>query len=725
MVWLAVSGAHARTSAGAVQSVAPVLEEIVVTADRKDSFSADLVQVGSFRGSRQLDTPLTINVIPDAFIQSQQAQGLLDALRITAGVSPAQITTTVYSNLAIRGIEVENRSNYRLNGVLPIVNLVDLPLEDKDRVEVLKGASALYYGFTTPAGIVNMTMKRPTPEPYAAVALFGNQHGAFIGHADFSDTWHSFGARVDAVYGRVDSGIDYTRGRRSLLSGAFDFKPIDEVTISLDAENIEKEVIEPGVFRYLKLPPPTISDLYPALELPPLLKPSTNFGPNWAENHAEERNILVAANWRISRTWALSGSYGSSDIRRDRRLNTIDLDEYGPNTNGDGNLSIGLQPGADFENTNYRLELAGALKTGPVTHELLVGATRNVRDAFFSASIPALCPGESDAAPPTTCRQNVYSPVDIPETPFPSRSGRRTQIDDFGIYLFDRMQATARLKLLAGVRLTDYEEKDVDTGVVAFEARPKSISLGAVVQPSTRVTGYLTYIEGLESTPPAPIAAANAGDILPAAESEQWEAGLKVALRPELLFQAAYFDIERGSAFVNGANVYVLDGRARYRGTEVSLTGEAHPDWSIYATAQFLDARQISGAETRVTVDPGTGAVTVVPTVVGRKVENAPKRTFSLSSEYRLNRLLPGFSVNGAAYYVSERAVNAFNQAFIPAYTLVDVGATYTRAFRGQETTIRATGMNVAGKRYFSSTGANFIAQGPPRTWRLSLSVRF
>lgn len=91
--------------------------------------------------------------------------GLLDALRNTAGVSPSQTSTTVYSNIAIRGISVENRSNYRLNGILPIVNLVDLPLEDKDRVEVPKGASALYYGFTTPAGIVNLTMKRPTLQP--------------------------------------------------------------------------------------------------------------------------------------------------------------------------------------------------------------------------------------------------------------------------------------------------------------------------------------------------------------------------------------------------------------------------------------------------------------------------------------------------------------------------------------------------------------------------------
>src|SRR5690349_11639417 len=139
LVTAAAAHAQAQTAgADTSASDSPKLEEIVVTSDRKDSYSADLVQAGSFRGARQLDTPLTINVIPNTLIQSQQAQGLLDALRNTAGVSPAQTTVTVYSNIAIRGINVENRGNYRLNGVLPIVNLVDLPLEDKDRVEALK-----------------------------------------------------------------------------------------------------------------------------------------------------------------------------------------------------------------------------------------------------------------------------------------------------------------------------------------------------------------------------------------------------------------------------------------------------------------------------------------------------------------------------------------------------------------------------------------------------------
>ena len=705
--------------------VPPTLEEVIVTADRRGSFSADLVRAGSFRGARQLDTPLTINVIPDALIRSQQAQGLLDALRNTAGVSPSQTSTTVYTNIDIRGINVENRSNYRLNGILPIVNLVDLPLEDKDRVEVLKGASALYYGFTTPAGIVNLTMKRPTPEPYVAATLFGNGYGAVGGHIDAANTWGRFGTRVNALHGEVDPGIDHTRGYRSLLAAAIDFRASDNLTLTLDWEHIVKRVNEPGVFRYVRVPAPTPTDLYPPLQLPPLLDAVSNFGPDWASNRAEERNVLATVSWKISPAWALSLSYGNSHLVRDRHFNTIDLDQYGPDTNGEGRLSINLQPGANFENDNYRAELAGAVKLGFTEHELLVGVTQNIRYGFTATSVPATCPGPTPTAPRVTCRQNIFHPVDIPETAFPPRKGTRTRIEDLGYYLFDRIRITGWLQVLAGVRKVDYSERNLDTGELTFAEQPTTVSYGVILQPRRWISLYGTYIEGLESTPAAPLSAANAGSSVPATNSTQVEAGIKLEPRPGLLVQAALFEIERGSAFVNAANVYVLDGRARFRGAELSVTGELTPNWSLYATTQFLDAKQVSGAQTQITTDPDTGRVTVEPTVVGRKIENTPERTVSLATEYRFERGLPGLSVNAAAYYVSERAVNPLNQAFIAGYTLFDLGASFTTALRDTELTVQLTAQNVAGKKYFSSTGGNIIAQGPPRVIKFSISTRF
>jgi iron complex outermembrane receptor protein len=709
----------AAESAAAASS--PTLEEIVVTADRRNSYSADLVQAGSFRGARQLDTPLTISVIPLEMIQAQQAQGLLDALRNTAGVTSSQTSPTVYSNLAIRGINVENRGNFRLNGSLPIINLIDLPLEDKDRVEALKGASALYYGFTTPAGIINLTMKRPTLDPYVALNVSGNEYGALTGHIDVGGTKGILGARVNAVYGTVDSGIDNARGHRALLSGAFDIKPTDSLTLSLDAEYIYKTVNEPGVYRFTTVPRPTVDNLYPSVALPPLIDPETNFGPDWAKNEAEEYNVLGTVNWRINDAWALTVSGGTSHLVRNRRFNTLNPIDL---TTGEGTLSISLQPDLTFKNVNTRAELAGTFNTWFLTHEVLIGASQNVRDAINSTSVAANCPGVTPAAPRVTCTQNFFNPRDIPETAMPVRTGDETRIDDIGYYFFDRIKITEWLQLLGGVRMSEYEESNRTTNTTTFDASPTSISYGAVVKPLSWISVYGTYIEGLESTPGAPSTVVNQGVQLPATESEQREAGIKIEPMRGLLIQAAYFDIDRASTYTNGANFYVQDGRASYQGYELSLSGEVTRDLSLYASALFLDAVQESGAPTIITTN-AQGQVTVSPTTVGKQIENSAKDTWSIAGEYRLDALLEGFSFTAGAYHTGRRAVNSLNQAFAPGYTLYDAGFAYDAEVGGAEMTFQLNAQNLTNERYFASTGGFLLAQGGPRLLKFLIATKF
>src|SRR6266702_3276249 len=694
------------------------LEEVVVTGDRKSSYSADLVQAGSFRGARQLDTPLTIAVVPDEVIESQQARGLFDALRNTAGVTNSQTSPTVYNNLSIRGIAVDNRANYRLNGSLPIINLVDLPLEDKDRVEALKGASALYYGFTTPSGIINLTMKRPTPETHLSVEGFGSDQGTAAGHVDFGDTWGMFGARMNAVYGHVDSGIDNTAGSRALISGAFDLKPIEGLTISLDAEYMYKNVVEPGVYRFLTPPKPTPTNLYPTIQLPPLIDPSTNFGPAWAVNHARESNVLLHTNYRITQTWSATVDVGDSYLLRDRRFNTLNPTNL---ATGDGLLSIGLQEN-HYENKNARAEIAGTFYTGPLLHEVIFGFSENVKNQFSPASIAALCPGPTPTSKPVTCQQNFFNPVPIPYTPLPSQfTADTTRIKDVGYYAFDRLKVIDWLDLLGGVRYSDYTESDVTTNKNTFAATPLSYSYGFVLKPRSWASLYGTFIQGLETTPGAPITASNYnnGQQFPATESTQREAGIKVEPRRGLLVQAAYFAINRGSTYTNSLNVYVQDGRAEYKGEELSVTGEVTQNLSIYGSALYLTAEQLNGAPTTI---KGT---TVTPTANGRQIENVPKRQFSIAGEYRLTSLLPGLSVTAGAYYTGPRAINPLNNAFIPGYTLLDAGASYTTLLGGHTTVFRVNGENIARNRYWSSAGALVLAQGPPGDVKFSVSWKY
>lgn len=693
------------------------LEDIIVTADRTGT---EAVQVGSFRGARPLDTPLTISVVPEQLLLSQQALTILDALRNTPGVTSSQTSPSVYNNLSIRGIPVENRGNYRLNGSLPIINVIDLPLENKSRVEALKGASALYYGFTTPSGIINLTTKRPTADPLFVAEVNANNYGQVQGHIDAGTTVGIVGVRANFVYGSVANGIDNTTGNRSLQSGAFDLKPLDGLTINVDVEHIHKEVTEPTVLQGR-----ITGALLTVVPNIPSLR--TNPGSKAFLNVADETNLLGRVAYKLSPAWTVFGEAGLSYATRDRRFSA--LGNFNPVT-GTGVLNVTAADGQQYRNRNFRAEIAGTFATGPLVHELLIGASKNTRQQYSAPAVTFA--GTNTAATrancvalglPSTCIQSGYVPVPLNAINFVGASGynpsRDTQIQDGGLYAFDRVKIGGPdgdwVSVLAGVRKSYYKETAQGTSatviapLTTFADNPVSLSGGVVIKPVRWISGYATYIEGLESTPAAPIAAANAGATFPATKSKQYEGGIKIEPKRGLLATAAYFDIDRGLTYLTSANIYTQDGRAKYRGFEGSITGNLTPDLSLYASGLLLSAKQGQTAD---------------PTLIGNVIENTAKHQWSISSEYKLTRILPGFAVTGGAFYTGRRAINPQNTLFLPGYTLFDVGGSYDFTIKGAEMTARVYAQNVTNKRYFASTGSNYIALGVPPQVKFSLSVK-
>lgn len=165
------ASSHAQAEAVAAQSVSEEKnksgkeETLEVTASAKGSaapsgYAPTYADVGVFQGRDMMDVPNSVSVVSSEIIKEQQGQGLYDALRNVAGVVRQQQSGVAYDQLSIRGINLNNRASYMFNGVLPFDNNLPIPMEDKERFEVLKGASALYYGFVSPGGVVNMVTKR-------------------------------------------------------------------------------------------------------------------------------------------------------------------------------------------------------------------------------------------------------------------------------------------------------------------------------------------------------------------------------------------------------------------------------------------------------------------------------------------------------------------------------------------------------------------------------------
>lgn len=683
-----------QTAAGGSRAEDSVLQEVIVTADRPKSFAADLVQAGTFRGAAQIDTPLTVSVLTRELLDSQQVTQLYDALRNTAGVTSAQLNNALYSNMAIRGIVVENRGNYRLNGALPIINLIDLPIENKERVEVLKGVSALYYGFTTPSGIVNLTSKRPPRERVMDATVFANRYGSIGGHVDYGQQFADgkFGVRVNALYADLDIGVDHTSGDRSFASVAADWNPTDTLRFELDLERIDKTYSEPTTY-FVATPAGGAAPV-----LPPLPDPEKNLGGDWMQGEGYENNALLTARWRFARDWELSVSGGRSYLDRDRFFSQFQNFNL---ATGAGTVAVTLTNGNINENNNYRGELSGAFFTGPLKHELTVGYTHNKREAEVTTN------------PVVNYAQNLYNPAEPAPIPLPPRVVRTAnEIDDNGLYLFDRISFKEWLQLLVGVRQTKYESETVTvaTGAAArYDADETTPAFGIVIKPRDGLSIYGTYIEGLEEGGVAGPTTVNAGEVLPPNTSEQFELGVKAELGRALV-TLSYFDIDRASAFVDTArNRFVQDGRTSYKGFELSASGEVTENLSVYATAMSLDATQEK---------------TATLALAGLRPENTPEFTGSLFVEYRLP-IVPGLSLSAGAFHTGNRPINQANIAKVSGFTTYDIGARYSTEMFGNETSFRLYADNITHEKYWSATASSLLNPNLPPTIKLSVTTRF
>ncbi|MGN6821036.1 MAG: TonB-dependent siderophore receptor [Sphingomonas sp.] len=696
-------------------------EDIVVTGERNNQFGTDTAQSGSFRNAKILDIPMTVSVIPDALLKSQQAVDLIDAVRNTAGVSSSGVGPASYNNLTIRGITVDTRSSYKLDGTLNILSSTAFPLEDKDRVEILKGASAIYYGFSPPSGIVNFVMKRATPELYVGVRAFGDANGGYGGHLDVGDTFGIFGFRINGVAAHQDTGITFAKGDRYLASGTFDVKPTSKLTLSADLEWFKRSIVEPATF------------IIPngATKLPPLayLDPSKNIGGlDWDNNRTEELNMLFKGVWKFTKDWDVTAYWGRSHLNRFRynpgfvpanitALNTqAQINAYnasvtpGSPTFGAGVVRFGTRiQTAGYENISYAVEVHGKITTGDITNSVLLGASRSLRSLAGSPATPrTVIPAD-----------NFLNPIIVPNPnavlgtrPIPST------IDDKGLYAFDDLSFKNIVHLTGGVRVTDYTN-DGSTNLstkAPYEVKPTAVSGGVIVKPAEWASVYGTYIQGLEENAIASNNVDNAQTVFPPISSTLYEAGLKLQPRKNLLIQLAYFDIKREGAYneridpSTGLLHGFGDATQTYRGFEGSVGGYLTRDLAVNATLMLLKARtfQAANAASLHTVPGGT-----------------PDVSWSLSGEYTLSWLTPSLKVSAGAFHTGKQAVDDTNTAFTDPYTPFDIGASYEFKLGGHKLIARVNGQNITNKRYWAAVGAGALAESLPSTVKFSLAFQY
>ena len=125
------------------------LETIVLSANQQDSgYLRQNVNLEGFGTTQLKDIPASVSVVSSARLEDQQAKVLTDVIKNDAALGDGYAAIGYYPNFVSRGFALALGSSYLLNGYV-VRGEQNIALENKDRVEILKGISAIQWHVDT------------------------------------------------------------------------------------------------------------------------------------------------------------------------------------------------------------------------------------------------------------------------------------------------------------------------------------------------------------------------------------------------------------------------------------------------------------------------------------------------------------------------------------------------------------------------------------------------
>jgi len=673
------------------------LDTVTVTGAAASGYRAGSASVGGFDEAPLLETPASISVIGSEQLADQQARLLSDVLRGDASVGDAYAPLGYYENFNIRGFALNAASSYKLNGST-LTGEQNVALENKERVEVLKGLAGLQSGVAAPGGLVNYVTKRPADVRSATVAT--NQDGERYLAVD-AGTWlgseRPFGLRVNAAHEDSRPYVEHAEGRRDFFSLASDWEITPRALLQLDAEYQQKaQRSVPGY------------QLLGGSRVPHGASRRRLLGYQaWADPvRIDSLNLVGRFEYRFNDSWR--GELSASRSRA--AIDDNSAFPYGFAANGDYDIYDFRQDDV-YRNDEWQALLKGRFDTAGLGHQLTLGSSylKRVRDNndgvnawvgtgnIYSSRVPAYPQAGLDEG-------HVYRSLD-------SRQ--------LGLFATDRIALNERWQVILGGRQVHLNESTYAADGQTTRHTDRSLWLpnaALVYQPQPDLALYTSYSEGLSQGGTAYWPASNQGEVLPPTRSRQVEVGAKYDWR-RLSFTAAVFRIRQDYQFNQpdgaGGFTFIQRGQQENTGIELGASGLVTDRLNLAASLAAIRARLV-----------GTGTAAYE----GHQVLNVPRLRASLTADYAIPGL-NGLAVLGGAQYSASKTVNRQGTVSVPGYVVVDVGARYTTHIEGYDTTFRLTVDNLFDRYYWRDvseyTGDGYLFLGAPRTARLAATVNF
>lgn len=727
---LAAPGAFLPVAAQAQASGSPAtLSPVKVQGDRGEEYKVNEASQAKFTAPL-LDTPKSVQVIPQAVIEDTNATSLEDVLRNSPGITfgAGEGGQPLADRPFIRG--ASSGSNIYVDGIRDPGGQTR-EIFNVESVEIVRGADSALGGRGTGGGSINLSSKHAHLGNAASGSLgIGTDRylrAAVDGNWQFSDTGafrlNVMGAQGDMA-GRSD--VDYKN---------WGVAP----TISFGLGTPTRASI--SYYHYQ-------TDGMPDYGVP--LTRGTTIETDTGILDVDRDTFYGLHKRDYRKTQA---DIGTIELEHDLtdRLTVRNVTRYGETLNdyvltnpGDGTKKFDpvtnqwwMQRGLKSRWQKSTIlanvtELSGKFDTGSLKHSFNAGielsrettknASYNVTTTGGSACPAVIGAGKFDCTP-------LYSPNpgdpwsgSITRNPLSLDAKSTTQ----AAYFFDSIALSEQFRIDAGIRYDRYRisgESTVGRGSTTMEPGEGSwnmfnYQLGLVYKPAPNGSIYLSYATA--STPPTMSGGDQEGisptiDELEPEKSKTIELGTKWdVLDQRLSLTAALFHTERRNAQIEvDPGVVAQAGKTRVQGLELGAAGLITPKWAVYGGYTYMDSKLVEGAYNNVNV--------------GDPLANTPKHSFSLWSTYKV---LPPLTLGAGAYYVGKTyggnqggAGGGANGVYMPAYWRFDAMASYQV---NKHLGFQLNALNLTDKSYYMRTnGVHHADFGPGRQIILTAKLRY
>lgn len=668
-----------------------------------DGYAANSAVTGTLMNTPLIETPQSIQVVPEQLINDTQLIDLSQTFRFSSGVLNTDGFGGLSQDTLIRGFN--SSFNKRWNGFNDQLFRVIYDLADVDRVEILKGPSSVLYGNNEVGGLVNIVTKKPLDERYQDVHLMTGPWGLARAQIDHNTPLTEDGEILSRTNFMLQNSDDYT-------NFVFDDRLVFNQSLSFLLTEDTVFTAEVSFFNRNSVPYTGVVPVDGNLRA----VPSSTF-----LNDPTDRNTLAVTRigmWldhQFNDEWAMRvGTYGFIS-----RL-TVDIHQF-----------LSLPPagttawpqirfiGTDNSNAGGALAyLVGETELAGHDNTLVVGTeynfidnriTRQVSNPFF---------------------QNIQDPVyvgNVPVVPFPGAFGDSYTINNaIGAFFMDNFAITDWLDFQAGVR---YDGNNNIYHIYSSGFNTKLSRSDSAWTPrgaflvnwiDERLTSWYSYSQSFDANVIEAATVLDNGAPIEPEFGQQHEVGMKLASEDQrFLLTTAIYQIDKSNILVPTGIPFVNEqiGGARSRGFEVDAFGQITERLSIVANYAYTDARV---------------TVTGDPTQLDQRLAFVPYNLANFWGRYNLidreycNRHCEKspevFGVGYGMRWVGNRTISTGStEPLTPSYVTVDMGLFYQRGPLYANLYLE----NLGDVYYFSAGNVGGYTPGNPFGGRLTVGLTF